>query len=168
MPTKAVTIIGCRVSQDMLRQSIKVRSCSANRYMPDGVTRRSESDLTDCQLEDSGIDYTLYGNDFLVCPFCVSQPYQIDYNILYTDDYKVNLTAGSETVQLDVVRSRLEEPAEWFIGFKGGEADESKSTVFIEDDANIPAYRNQLKSLLESVGLWREQGFGIHTVLVVR
>lgn len=169
MPTKAVTIIGCRVNKDMLVQTEKTRLCKQIRYMLDGVTPRQESDLEGCQLETSGIDYEGFGEDFQVCPFCITPPYRTDHNVLYdTDNYTIDATFNGQPMTLNVVRSRKDDQAEWFVGLIGGEADEDGSTVFIDDDANIPMYRNQLKSILQPRGLWREHAFGVHTVLVVR
>lgn len=169
MSTKAVTIIGCEVNQDMLAQRIKTRMCKRRRYQEDGTTPRVETDIEGCMLEESGIDYDSYGSDFQVCPFCIIPPYQFDYNVIYnTDDFTISGEFKGEDVSLSVIRSRLDESAKWFVGIVSGEADETTSTSLTAEERNISLMHSKVKAVLEPLGLWREHGFGVHTVLVVR
>lgn len=165
MNTKAVTIIGCKVSEDDLKKAEKYRVCQKSRKKEGGLAV-IETDLTQCQLEESGIQYDDYGTDFLVCPFCVSPPYQPAEKLAYDEDYKIRAEIDGEIAEADVVRSRSDETAEWFVGFVQGQAQTSITIRSITDET-MSRYRARLRAILEPKRLWREHAFGIHTLLIV-
>ena len=168
----ATVMVGCVVTYDMLHTQKYTRVCTKDRRMPENAGAYPPDDLTDCELESSGVDYSA----FKACPYCLGA---IHKNLV--TQVVQPLIAGESLSEgaiipvpddfpykVELANNRYEESVDspkvtWVIGIKLHEVD-SNSPSGSYSSLNMVDFRAKLKSVLEPIGLWREVNFGVHTL----
>lgn len=172
----AITLVGCKITLDMLQVTENHRVCTRDRRKPNSSGVYSQTDLTDCELESSGIEYI----NFKACPFCLGAIHKDIKQSVAVPEYEGEPISDGATIPtpdgfpytINVLTDLYDKDesnptVNWYVGVKLHEADGEYKTTAVSKDINIADIRNQLKSVLEPLGLWREHDFGIHTYMYV-
>lgn len=166
----AITLIGCKTTYNKLVRKQTKRICMKHYDGNDLHYIYSESDLSNCDLEKSGIDY----KDFKICPYCennISRELEVPIVTPEFEGEHIDQGAFIETpkgfpFEIKIITDDEQPHKMWFVGFEIGRANiYDKAHIFIQDP-DIEWFGREMKPPLEKLGLWDSDSFGIHTLIM--